>query len=423
VTPAGWEEPVAEAPTQVWETSPQWADPAARPAGGAHRATEEWEDSIDYASYQETAAAPAPPAPAAPQWGVPTAAPRPAPPGSNVPTAAFPAATGTRRPAAAAEPAGRSYDYVDAIRASELVPTRKVPPARGWRKAVYLGSFKTINPGQSPDERRQAELEAKIRSVLRGRYKIGILGKGGVGKTTIAAGVGSVFAEMRPDDRVVAVDADTAFGKLASRIDPTVAGSYWELAADAHLDSFSDIRTRVGSNRVGLFVLGGETATARRRVLEPGIYREAMARLDRFFTVTVVDCGSTMDSPVTQEALADLDALIVVTSPWVDGASAAGQTLEWLGNHGYTGLLHRTVLVINDNDGHADERTKKLLVEQFSSRGQTVIEVPFDTHLRPAGVVDIDHELDRTTRRRFFEIAAALAEHFAATTDGPGARR
>jgi MinD-like ATPase involved in chromosome partitioning or flagellar assembly len=130
-----------------------------------------------------------------------------------------------------------------------------------------------------------------------------------------------------------------------------------------------------------------------------------------------------MDSPVTQEALADLDALIVVTSPWVDGASAAGQTLEWLGNHGYTGLLHRTVLVINDNDGHADERTKKLLVEQFSSRGQTVIEVPFDTHLRPAGVVDIDHELDRTTRRRFFEIAAALAEHFAATTDGPGARR
>jgi hypothetical protein len=28
--------------------------------------------------------------------------------------------------------------------------------------------------------------------------------------------------------------------------------------------------------------------------------------------------------------LRDLDALIVVSSPWVDGASAAGQTLEWL---------------------------------------------------------------------------------------------
>jgi MinD-like ATPase involved in chromosome partitioning or flagellar assembly len=317
----------------------------------------------------------------------------------------------------------RSYDYVDAIRASELVPTRKVPPARGWRRAVYRGSFKLINPGQSPDERRQAELEAKIRSVLRGRYKIGILGKGGVGKTTIATGVGSVFAEMRPDDRVVAIDADTAFGKLASRIDPNVAGSYWELAADAHLDSFSDMRTRVGSNRVGLFVLAGETATARRRVLDPVIYREAVARLDRFFTITVVDCGSTMDSAVTQEALADLDALIVVSSPWLDGASAAGQTLEWLGNNGYTGLLHRTVVVLNDSDGHADKRTKERLVEQFSSRGPTVIEVPFDRRLRPAGVIDIDNDLDRTTRRRFFEIAAAVAEHFASTTDGPGARR
>ena len=61
-----------------------------------------------------------------------------------------------------------------------------------------------------------------------------------------------------------------------------------------------------------------------------------------------------MDSAVTQEVLHDLDALIVVSSPWLDGASAAGQTLDWLADNGYTGLLHRTVVVLNDSDGHAD---------------------------------------------------------------------
>ena len=49
-----------------------------------------------------------------------------------------------------------------------------------------------------------------------------------------------------------------------------------------------------------------------------------------------------MDTPVTQEVLRDLDALIVVTSPWADGAAAAGQTLDWLADRGLTGLLQRT---------------------------------------------------------------------------------
>ena len=111
--------------------------------------------------------------------------------------------------------------------------------------------------------------------------------------------------------------------------------------------------------------------------------------------------------------LRDLDALIVVSSPWVDGASAAGQTMEWLANRGYTGLLHRTVVVLNDSDGHADKRTRSMLVQQFASRGQVVVEVPFDSHLRPGGVIDVTTEMSPLTRRRFIEIAAAIAEHFA----------
>ena len=316
-----------------------------------------------------------------------------------------------------------NYSYVDSIRPTELVPTRKIPPGKGWRKVLYKSTFGLLNFGQSPDERHLAELEAKIRSLLRGRYKIGVLGKGGVGKTTIAAGVGSIFAELRQDDRVVAIDADTAFGKLGLRVDPNAKGSYWELAADQDLRTFADVRSRVGNNTAGLFVLAGESATARRRILDPSIYREATSRLDNHFTLSIIDCGSTMDSPVTREVLRDLDALIVVSSMWVDGASAAAQTMELLANTGHTGLLHRTVVVLNDGDGHADKRTREVLHEQFSQRGQRVVEVPFDRHLRPGGVVDVQNEIDKVTRRRFIEIAAAIAEHFPTTSDSLRGRR
>jgi MinD-like ATPase involved in chromosome partitioning or flagellar assembly len=319
--------------------------------------------------------------------------------------------------------AQQDWSYVERIRSSELVPTRKIPPRRGWRRALYKVTFGLINLGHSPEERRLAALEAKIHTRLRGRYKIGVLGKGGTGKTTIAAGVGSIFAQLRQEDRVIAIDADTAFGKLGSRIDPDAAGSYWELTADRHLHSFADIRSRVGNNAVGLFVLAGEQATAHRRLLDAAVYREAASRLDDHFTISIIDCGASIDSDVTHEVLRDLDALIVVSSPWFDGASTAAQTLEWLANSGLTGLLHRTVVVLNDSDGHADKRTRSLLAEKFGSRGQVVIELPFDPRLRPGGVIDVDNEIGRITRRRMMEIAAAIAEHFVDTTDGPRERR
>ncbi|MFD3042143.1 nucleotide-binding protein, partial [Mycolicibacterium senegalense] len=99
--------------------------------------------------------------------------------------------------------------YADRIRVNELLPPKRQPPASGWRLFVYRATFGLINPGPSPEDLRQAELEAKIKGALRGHYKVGVMGKGGVGKTTVSASVGSIFAQLRQDDRVVAIDADT----------------------------------------------------------------------------------------------------------------------------------------------------------------------------------------------------------------------
>jgi MinD-like ATPase involved in chromosome partitioning or flagellar assembly len=292
-------------------------------------------------------------------------------------------------------------------------------PGYGWRRAVFKATFGLVNLGPSAGEKQDAAYQATIGSALRGNYKVGVLGKGGVGKTTVAASVGSIFAELRRQDRVVAIDADTAFGRLGSRIDPRTNGSYWEIASDKNLRSFADVSIRVGSNSAGLYVLAGEPTAGPRRVLDPALYREATSRLDRHFTIAIIDCGSTMDAPVTQEALSDLDALIVVSSPWADGAGAAAQTMEWLAAHGRTGLLRRTVVVLNDSDGHSDKRHRSALAQQFLERGQPVVEVPFDPHLRPGGVIDVRSELARKTRRTFLEISAAVAGFFATRPDTP----
>ncbi|MEE3063623.1 MAG: MinD/ParA family protein [Actinomycetota bacterium] len=295
-----------------------------------------------------------------------------------------------------------------------LVPTgRPELPDTGWRRILRLLTFGLVKLGPSPAQQQDAQFETTIRTGFRGKHKVGVVGKGGVGKTSVAASVGSLFAELRRgQDHVVAIDADTAFGRLSSRIDPRSTSSFWELTADKNLETFTDVAQRVGRNAVGLHVLAGEPASGPRRVLDPAIYREAASRLDRYFTISVIDCGSTMDSPVTQEVLRDLDALIVVSSPWADGASAAARTMEWLSDQGMTELLHNTIVVLNDSDGHADKRTRALLAREFVDHGQPVVEVPYDPHLRPGGVIDVTHEMGRPTRRKLLQATALIAEFF-----------
>ena len=297
-------------------------------------------------------------------------------------------------------------------------------PDRGWRRILRLLTFGLVNPGRRPHNAKQAQYEAAIRTVLRGNHKVGVLGKGGVGKTSVAASVGSLFAELRQQDHVVAIDADTAFGRLSSRIDPRSTGSFWELTADKNLESFTDVAGRVGRNSVGLHVLAGEPASGPRRVLDPAIYREAALRLDRHFTISVIDCGSTMDSPVTQEVLRDLDALIVVSSPWADGASAAARTMEWLSDQGLTELLHNTHRGAQ-RFRRACRQTHPgpLLAREFVDHGQPVVEVPFDPHLRPGGVIDVSHEMAAPTRRKFLQVTAMIAGYFAARPDRARDRR
>jgi MinD-like ATPase involved in chromosome partitioning or flagellar assembly len=372
-----------------------------------------------------TPAAPPPGPPPRVQRGAPPAQPlphrppAPPPPRPRPPTA--PPPPPQQRPPAPPRPAPPLVTQLETTRLpapdAALVPIGDAElPDTGWRRILRLLTFGLVKLGPSPAQRQDAQSEAAIRTGFRGHHKVGVVGKGGVGKTSVAASVGSLFAELRRgQDHVVAIDADTAFGRLSSRIDPQSTSSFWELTADKNLETFTDIAERVGRNAVGLHVLAGEPASGPRRVLDPAIYREAATRLDRHFTISVIDCGSTMDSPVTQEVLRDLDALIVVSSPWADGASAAARTMEWLSDQGMTDLLHHTIVVLNDSDGHADKRTRAVLAREFVDHGQPVVEVPYDPHLRPGGVIDVTHEMAAPTRRKLVQATALIAGFFGAS--------
>jgi MinD-like ATPase involved in chromosome partitioning or flagellar assembly len=88
-----------------------------------------------------------------------------------------------------------------------------------------------------------------------------------------------------------------------------------------------------------------------------------------------------------------------------------------LSDHGLGDLLQRSVVVLNDSDGHADKRTRSLLAREFVDHGQPVVEVPFDPHLRPGGVIDVTHEMAPPTRLKFLQVAATITGYFASRPD------
>ncbi|MEU3273799.1 MinD/ParA family protein [Saccharomonospora sp. NPDC006951] len=300
------------------------------------------------------------------------------------------------------------------LSSGHLVKRMKRSPQSGWRKAVYLGTGKLINPGESPADRRRRELISRVNQPLRGCYKIAMLSlKGGVGKTTTTTTLGSTFASLR-GDRVVAVDANPDRGTLSQKIPIETTATVRHLLRDAdRITRYSDVRAYTSQGASRLEILASEQDPAVSEAFSEHDYLRAVNLLEHFYNIVLTDCGTGLMHSAMKGVLDVADALVIVSSGSVDGARSASATLDWLDAHGYGDLVARSVTVINSVRPRAGSVDLDKLAAHFAARTRGVVRTPFDPHLEEGAEIELERLQDET-RLALLELAATVADGFTA---------
>ncbi len=156
--------------------------------------------------------------------------------------------------------------------------------------------------------------------------------KGGPGKTTITALLGSLLAHVRRD-RVIAVDANPDFGSLGRRlvpghrvfVDDLLTGP---LARESL--ALTELDAQLGRGPDGLMVIPAPSDPMRARALDEAAYQTLFGRLAELAGTLVLDCGTGLDAPPARAALASADQLVLVTDGEPDTASLVWEAAQWL---------------------------------------------------------------------------------------------
>jgi MinD-like ATPase involved in chromosome partitioning or flagellar assembly len=296
----------------------------------------------------------------------------------------------------------------------------KPPPSEGWRRLLYVLSGQLINLGESPRAALYNNLVARVNRPLRGSYRIALLSlKGGVGKTTIAATLGSTFASIR-GDRVVAVDANPDRGTLSQKIPLETPATVRQLLHDAGtIERYSDVRRYTSKGPSGLEVLASESDPAISESFSADDYTRTLDILERFYGLVLTDCGPGLLHSVMSSVLDKADLLIVVSSGSIDGARSASATLDWLDAHGHEEKVRNSIAVINAVRPRPGKVDMNKVVDHFSRRCRAVQLVPFDAHLEEGAEVSLDR-LRRGTREALTGLAAIVADGFPGDQPNPG---
>jgi MinD-like ATPase involved in chromosome partitioning or flagellar assembly len=303
------------------------------------------------------------------------------------------------------------------LRPDELVKSRTLPPEMGWRKAVYVSTGHLVNLGAGPAERTLRDQIARIGANIPGNYTIAVVSiKGGVGKTRTTAGLGTVYATHRTEP-VLALDANPTYGSLGRIIDSSATASLREYMADEHVTTYPKARSYTGKNRQGLEVLAGNQNVANPLGLTDQLFNDALYSAQRFYQLTVVDCGNNIEHRVMRGVLSAADALVIVGTMNYDGAEAAEKTLDWLTVRNMGDLLRRSALVLNDVNRCYTRDFYMKVAERLEPRVGGVTMIPYDKHLRDSAELDFDALRDRT-QLAYIELAAWLAQGFAAPRAG-----
>lgn len=295
---------------------------------------------------------------------------------------------------------------------SLLVRSGNAPPVSGWRRALYSMSRGRLDVGNSATQQRRLALTAQVDRPLAGCYRVAVLSlKGGVGKTTTTATLGSTFAEIR-GDRVIAIDANPDRGTLGQKVPPETTATVRNLLRDIQsLDRYSDVRAYTSQNVHRLEVLASDSDPAASEAFSGEDYDRAASLLEKFYSIVITDCGTGLMHSAMESILQGTDTLVVVSSASVDGVRSASATLDWLDAHGYRELVAKSVAVVNGVRPRAGKIDLHKVVEHFEQRCARVRTIPFDPHLEEGAEIELDRLRGRT-RKALLEVAAAVAAGF-----------
>jgi MinD-like ATPase involved in chromosome partitioning or flagellar assembly len=156
--------------------------------------------------------------------------------------------------------------------------------------------------------------------------------KGGVGKSTVTALLGSLLAYLRRD-RVVAVETNPDWGSLGRRlvpdhpifIDDLLAGPLGEGAL-----SPTSLDAQLGRGPDGLMIAPAPTDPTRAAQLDEHAYQTLFQRMGELVGTLVLDCGTGLDDPPARAALKCADQLVLVCDDEPDTASIVAEAAGWL---------------------------------------------------------------------------------------------
>ncbi|GAB3294047.1 MinD/ParA family ATP-binding protein [Parasphingorhabdus pacifica] len=355
---------------------------------------------------------------ASPPPNQPFPQPHQAPPQPNQPfpqpqqTPGYPPQQPPQPNAATGAAGGGEQPFGQDLSSAQLLRPNKRTPQSGWRRAVYVASGRSINLGESSADLRRRELISRINQPLHGCYKIAMLSlKGGVGKTTTTATLGSTFSSLR-GDRVIAVDANPDRGTLSQKIPLETTATVRHLLRDAQrVRKYSDVRAYTSQGPSRLEILASEQDPAVSEAFSEADYRKTVTLLEHFYNVVLTDCGTGLMHSAMKGVLDVADSLVIVSPGSIDGARSASATLDWLDAHGYGELVARSVAVINSVRPGSGKVDVDKLSAHFASRCRAVSKIPFDPHLEEGAEVDLD-QLAASTRMALLELGAIVADDF-----------
>lgn len=380
--PAGWP-PRLPSGRPLPPPPPGWRPPLPPPAWAAGQAP----------APQATPQQAAPPQPAAPQPTTQQAPPQHAAPPPNF-----------RQP--------QAFRVPPPLDDAELADPRLNAPQIGWRRTVHKATGGHVNLGPSRRERLRNEIQEQIRQPIVGDFRIAVLSiKGGVGKTTTTLGLGSALAMVR-HDRVIAVDANPDRGTLAERVrDVSTRSTVRDLLSDPNIHSYADVRnhTLMASSR--LEVLASEQEPAVSEVFGDADYRQTIDILRHYYNIILTDCGTGIMHSAMSGILDLAHTIVLVSAPAMDAARSASATLDWLMQHGHSGLVRDAHVVFSaSRPGSANLKIDKLY-EHFETRCRSVHMIPFDPHLSEGADVDFGL-LNQATMDAYLDLAASVSEDF-----------